>query len=81
MGGIRREVELFCFRLCHSCAPFVAAFPCQREEAFLEGHILAFNYFGGVPRVCIYDNTKTGFASLTGLAWKTACGFFSRRRR
>lgn len=63
MGGMRREVELFCFRLCYSCAPFVVAFPCQREEAFLEGHILAFNYFGGVPRVCIYDNTKTAVKS------------------
>lgn len=63
MGGVRREVELLCFRLCYSCAPFVVAFPCQREEAFLEGHILAFAYFGGVPEVCIYDNVKTAVKS------------------
>jgi len=35
------------------------AFPSQREEAFFEGHMLAFEYFGGVPLRCIYDNLKT----------------------
>lgn len=59
MNGQRVEVQLFCIRLCYSCAPFVVAFPSQREEAFFEGHILAFTYFGGVTLRCIYDNLKT----------------------
>ena len=59
MNGQRIEIQLFCLRLCHSCAPFVMAFPSRREEAFFEGHMLAFAYLGGVPLRCIYDNLKT----------------------
>jgi len=58
-SGEKTEVNLFCMRLCHSCAPFVIAFPSQREEALLEGHVAGFEFFGGVPRVLIYDNLKT----------------------
>jgi len=35
------------------------AFPFQKQEAFLEGHIQAFCFFGGVPRRISYDNLKT----------------------
>ncbi len=59
MAGEKKEVHLFCMRLCSSCAPFVFAFPSQREEAFLEGHQRAFAFFGGVPKDLIYDNLKT----------------------
>lgn len=55
MDGLKTEVQLFCVRLCYSSAPFVVAFPSQREEAFLEGHLLAFSYFGGVTSRYIYE--------------------------
>lgn len=35
------------------------AFPFQRQEAFLEGHVRAFQHFGGVPHRLTYDNLKT----------------------
>jgi len=28
-------------------------------EAFLEGHVRVFDWFGGVPRECIYDNLRS----------------------
>lgn len=59
IAGKKTEVNLFCMRLCSSCAPFVIAFPSQREEAFLEGHQAAFVFFGGVSRDLIYDNLRT----------------------
>lgn len=59
MAGQKTEVNLFCMRLCFSCAPFVVAYPSQREEAFLEGHKTGFEFFGGVSRDIIYDNLKT----------------------
>lgn len=59
MAGKKIEANLFCVRLCFSGTPFVMAFPSQREEAFLEGHQRAFEFFGGVPRTAIYDNLKT----------------------
>ncbi len=37
---------------------FVAAFPAETTEAFLEGHMPAFAYVGGVPTRILYDNTK-----------------------
>jgi transposase len=55
----KQEVSLFCMRLCSSAMPFVMAFPRQRSEMFLEGHQRGFEFFGGVPKRCIYDNLKT----------------------
>jgi transposase len=42
-----------------SAMPFVMAFPSQRREAFIKGHIRAFEFFGGVPKRLIYDNLRT----------------------
>jgi transposase len=59
IGGERQKVQIFVMRLNHSKARFVMAFPFQKQEAFFEGHIQAFHYFGGVPRRITYDNLKT----------------------
>lgn len=59
LKGQKAKAMLFCVRLCNSCAPFAVAFPAQNQESFLEGHVLAFEYFGGVPSRIIYDNLKT----------------------
>jgi len=32
--------------------------PAETTEAFLDGHVSAFAFFGGVPRSILYDNTK-----------------------
>ena len=53
------KVYLFFMRLCASRAIFVRAYLCQSQEAFFEGHRLAFEFFGGVPKRVIYDNLKT----------------------
>src|SRR5262249_47548997 len=37
---------------------FHVAFATQAQEAFLEGHVLAFEYLGGVPGRIRYDNLK-----------------------
>lgn len=59
LAGQPITVQLFCLRLCYSKAAFVYAFPHQRQEAFLEGHQRAFEFFGGVPHHIWYDNLKT----------------------
>ena len=59
IAGERTIAHLFCVRLCHSCAPFVMAFPVERQETFLEAHQMSFAYFGGVARTAVYDNLKT----------------------
>lgn len=59
VNGERIRVNILCFRLCYSCAPYVAVFPNQSSDNFLAGHVLAFNFFGGVSKRLIYDNLKT----------------------
>ena len=31
-------------------------------ESFLEGHVRAFEWLGGVPRECVYDNLRSAVA-------------------
>lgn len=58
LAGERVTVQLFYMRLCYSRKLFMMAFPAQKQEAFFEGHVRAFHYFGGVPHRITYDNLK-----------------------
>jgi transposase len=35
-------------------------------ESFLEGHVRAFDWLGGVPRECVYDNLRSAVAQRDG---------------
>jgi transposase len=59
IAGEKQIVQIFVMRLNHSRTHFVMVFPFQKQEAFFEGHIQAFRFFGGVPRRITYDNLKT----------------------
>ena len=58
-NGTPRTVQLFCMRLSHSKASFVYPYQRATMEAFLDGHVRAFEFFGGVPRRLAYDNLKS----------------------
>jgi len=58
-NGIQRKAHFFCMRLCYSKASFVWAYERANQESFLDGHVRAFEYFGGVPRRLAYDNLKS----------------------
>src|SRR5262249_30033263 len=47
-------------------AVYVRAFRRECSETFLEGHVQAFAFFGGVPTRIAYDNTKTAVAKILG---------------
>lgn len=64
MEGKLEEVQLFCLRLCYSTRPFVMAFPHQKQEAFFEGHVAAFDFLGGVPGTIWYDNLSLAVKNL-----------------
>ena len=49
---------MFVMRLSCSGRAFHVAFTSQGQEAFLQGHVLAFNHFGGLPARIRYDNLK-----------------------
>lgn len=42
-------------------------------ESFLEGHVRAFDWLGGVPRECVYDNLRSAVARRDGnvIAWNS----------
>jgi len=48
IAGVVVKCWMFVMRLSHSGKAFHIAFGTQAQEAFLEGHVLAFEYFGGV---------------------------------
>jgi transposase len=50
IAGEQVTVQLFLMRLCYSRKLFVRAYPTQRQEAFFEGHIQAFQHFQGYMR-------------------------------
>lgn len=59
VAGVLVRLWMFCMRLSYSGRGFHVAFAHQAQEAFLEGHVLAFEHFGGVPVGQIrYDNLK-----------------------
>ena len=66
IGGVEQKAHFLCVDLPHSDDSFVMAFPAETTEAFLEGHRRAFEYFGGVPRTILYDNTRIAVAQITG---------------
>ena len=50
------KVYIFQMRACFSGREFHKTFSHQNQQSFLEGHIAAFNYFGGVFKNIRYDN-------------------------
>jgi transposase len=59
LDGVLVRLWLFVLRLSHSGRGFAVAFAHQAQEAFFEGHVLAFEHLGGVPAGRIrYDNLK-----------------------
>ena len=56
IAGQQLTAQYMVMTLCYSTLPFVMAFPHQRQEALFEGHVGAFQFFGGVPLRIWYDN-------------------------
>jgi transposase len=80
LNGEWATVQLFVMRLCHSRRTLVQAYPTERQECFFEGHVLAFQHFGGVPRRITYDNLKTAvYAILSGRNRQEQRGFTAFR--
>ncbi len=66
LAGELKKVAFFVMALPYSDAIFVMA--CEREctETFWEGHVRAFEFYGGVPRRIAYDNSKIAVSLITG---------------
>ena len=59
IAGERTKLQIAHFKLSHSRAFFLRAYPLQTHEMLFDAHNHAFATFGGVPARGIYDNMKT----------------------
>lgn len=59
LAGEKVRVNFFCMRSKYSGKHFVRYYSCERQQAFFDGHIQAFGFFGGVFPILIYDNLST----------------------
>jgi len=64
IGGVRMKAHCFVISLPYSGSLFVKAYPAETTEAFCDGHVSAFAFFGGVPLSVVYDNTKIAVARI-----------------
>src|SRR5439155_27002857 len=56
VDGEQQKVYVFCLRSMGSGGAFHRAYPHASQQAFLEAHELAFEYFGGVFNTLRFDN-------------------------
>ena len=87
LGGERQKLFVFCMRSMGSGGAFNRVYPHASQQAFLEAHELAFQYFGGVFAVLRFDNLKSAVQKILRghqreetqrfIAFRSHCGFQS----
>jgi transposase len=66
ISGEVRKVAFFVMVLPYSDVFFVMAFERECTESYWEGHVRAFEFFGGVPQRISYDNSKVLVSKIVG---------------
>ena len=61
---MEQKAHYFVLDLPHSDGCFVKAYPAETTEAFLDGHVSALSFLGGVPQSILYDNTRLAVARI-----------------
>src|SRR5450432_172317 len=64
IAGKKVRFHYLCMDLPHSDGCFVKAYPAETAESFCDGHVAAFDFFGGVPQSILYDNTRLAVARI-----------------
>ncbi len=77
LGGKRVRVYYLCIDIPHSDACFVKAYLGEVAEAWCDGHVDAFTFFGGVPLSILYDNSKRLVAQILGDGRRVRATLFS----
>ena len=77
LGGVEQKIRFFVMDLPQSDAIFVKAYHAETAEAFCDGHVSAFAFFGGVPLSILYDNTTLAVAKILGDGTRQRSTLFS----
>ena len=59
IGGERMKLQVAQFKLCHSRAFMLRAYPLQTHEMLFDAHNHCLAALGGIPQRGIYDNMRT----------------------
>lgn len=66
LSGVPTKLHFFHFVLSHSRALYVECFRDEKLMNFLNGHVRAFHYVGGVPARLLFDNLRSVVGSRVG---------------
>jgi transposase len=77
IGGIEQKAHFFAFDLPHSDACFVRAYPAATAEAWIDGHVHGFAFFGRVPQSILYDNDRCLVARILADGTRKRAALFS----
>ena len=58
IAGVKQKVHFFAFDLPQSDASYVRAYRAATAEAWVDGHVHAFSFFGAVALSIVYDNDR-----------------------
>jgi transposase len=65
-GGQTRKAWKFVMRLMYSGRDFVGLYDRCDQLSFLNAHVRAFEYFGGIPERIVYDNLSAAVKKIVG---------------
>jgi len=58
IGGVEQKAHFFALDLPHSDACYIRAYRAATAEAWMDGHVHGFAFFGRVPQSILYDNDR-----------------------
>jgi len=77
IGGVERKAHFFVLDLPHSDGCYVRAYPAAVSEAWVDGHVHAFAFFGAVPQSIVYDNDRCLVAKIMADGTRKRATLFS----
>lgn len=77
IGGVEQKARFFVLDLPHSDGCYVRAYPAAVAEAWVDGHIHAFSFFGAVPQSIVYDNDRCLVAKILPDGTRKRAALFS----
>lgn len=77
IAGVEQKARFFVLDLPHSDSCYVRAYPAAVSEAWVDGHIHAFAFFGAVPQSIVYDNDRCLVAKILPDGTRKRAALFS----
>ena len=77
IGGVEQKAHYFALDPPHSDAIYIQAYPAAAAEAWVDGYVHAFAFFGRVPQSMLYENDRCVVARILPLGTRRRARHFS----